>query len=183
MQGWVLSLSLGASCHFFYHQKLEDDPFHVTLNSGDLILFNGGKLFHGVTEIVTSRTEGMSNTDARGIPILPDFWSYCHESDILPRNYMRMNVQFRDQKFMRNFERLAKNDGHRNLDARTPSSRQDCHIGQHSDGKQASVMSAFDRDMKAAMAASLRTLKPFAVSDAVGVDDTRADFSDSEWEG
>lgn len=53
VKGQVLGLTLGQSTmfHFSPTQK-EKDRTEVLLESGDLILFDGGKLWHGVDKII-----------------------------------------------------------------------------------------------------------------------------------
>ncbi len=52
--GWVLLLSLGDSCDFFYGAWDESEPGYQTirLESGDCVFMNGQTLPHGVANIV-----------------------------------------------------------------------------------------------------------------------------------
>jgi alkylated DNA repair dioxygenase AlkB len=77
--GWVLGLSMGESCDFFFSKTQEGGRQTVKLESGDLILFNGQTLFHGVSKI----HEGSA----------PAFWS---TKNGIPANVGRINLQYRD---------------------------------------------------------------------------------------
>ena len=51
---WVLSISLGANAHFTYHHPNEKEGYHSTVESGDVLLFNGAYLHHGVKVLENS---------------------------------------------------------------------------------------------------------------------------------
>ena len=54
---WVLSISLGASALFTYYHPKDDGKLHgttVIMESGDVLLFNGAYLYHGVSVIQNS---------------------------------------------------------------------------------------------------------------------------------
>lgn len=48
---WVVSLSLGESCKFAWGDTKTKLPHCTDLSSGDLILINGGKVFHTVAKV------------------------------------------------------------------------------------------------------------------------------------
>jgi 2OG-Fe(II) oxygenase superfamily len=84
MMGWVLSMTIGQSCDFFFGPHWEEDhkeTVHVRLNSGDLILVNGQKLHHGVSKLLD------------GDGTLPSFWE---TSESIPTKWKRFNLQMRD---------------------------------------------------------------------------------------
>ena len=76
--GWVLLVSLGDSCVFKYSERIDSPQIELKIDSGDIILFNGKKLFHGVERIIPGTA--------------PKWWNNCGE------NYgmARFNIQFRD---------------------------------------------------------------------------------------
>jgi alkylated DNA repair dioxygenase AlkB len=77
--GWVLGLSMGDSCDFFFSKTLEGGRHTVRLDSGDLILFNGQTLFHGVTKIHAGTAPAFFKT-----------------KNGIPANVSRINLQYRD---------------------------------------------------------------------------------------
>ena len=83
--GWVLLVSLGDSCVFKYSETIKSPPIELKIDSGDIILFNGQKLFHGVERIIPGTA--------------PKWWSNSGET----YGMARFNIQFRDST---NFNRF-----------------------------------------------------------------------------
>jgi len=80
--GWVLSVSIGNSVLFTISDSQNSkDKITIQLDSGDVILFNGGKIWHAVDKVITNTA--------------PKFW----ESNVIDTHgYARFNLQFRDPK-------------------------------------------------------------------------------------
>jgi len=78
-KGWVLSVSIGDSADFFYSIGLEGSRTEVRLESGDVIIFNGGQLHHGISKIHANSA--------------PSFWN-SHGISVYEMS--RLNLQFRD---------------------------------------------------------------------------------------
>eukprot|EP01117_Protostelium_nocturnum_P000428 TRINITY_DN10494_c0_g1_i1.p1 TRINITY_DN10494_c0_g1~~TRINITY_DN10494_c0_g1_i1.p1 ORF type:complete len:321 (+),score=111.94 TRINITY_DN10494_c0_g1_i1:20-982(+) len=79
VQGCVMGLSVGDSVifHFALTNK-EQDRHKVRLDSGDIIIFAGGKLWHGIDEVIAGTA--------------PKFWRDMKER----KGMARFNLQFRD---------------------------------------------------------------------------------------
>jgi len=83
--GWVLSLSIGQSCTFFFGTNWEidhEDTRMVELHSGDAIMLNGQVLHHGVCNLVSDSS--------------PPFWIEAQRDKVIPEHWMRFNLQIRD---------------------------------------------------------------------------------------
>jgi len=74
--GWVLSISIGNSADFFFSTTMAGEKVNIRLDSGDAIIFNGQKLFHGVEKIYPQSA--------------PNWWREGEYKDC------RYNLQFRD---------------------------------------------------------------------------------------
>ncbi len=51
-KGWAVSISIGHSCIFYYSLGKFGKKIYVQLNSGDILVFNGGLLHHGVHQLL-----------------------------------------------------------------------------------------------------------------------------------
>jgi len=76
---WVVSLSIGCACDFTVGATKNKPSDTVRLNSGDVAIFNGGKVFHEVTKI---------HADTE-----PSFWKL---KEVETYGFARCNVQLRD---------------------------------------------------------------------------------------
>jgi len=74
---WVASISFGDSCEFAFGSR--DLSQKVRLNSGDVIIFNGGKVYHAVKEIYPNSA--------------PEFWT---SGAVKTFGLSRCNIQCRD---------------------------------------------------------------------------------------
>jgi alkylated DNA repair dioxygenase AlkB len=95
--GWVISMSIGAACEFFFSPKAESGSLqtHIVLNSGDVIIFNGRKLFHGVSKVFSDQIPDLW---VQEWPQIIQFKSCEEEEDNKEEQksqYIRLNVQFR----------------------------------------------------------------------------------------
>jgi alkylated DNA repair dioxygenase AlkB len=77
--GWVLLVSIGDSCVFKYSETQNSSQIELKIDSGDIILFNGQKLFHGVERIIPNTA--------------PKWWKNSETYGMA-----RFNIQFRDSK-------------------------------------------------------------------------------------
>lgn len=77
-QGWVVSLSVGAHCDFWYESGKK--KHRVRIESGDLMVFAGYRLMHGV--------------DAVGEQV-PEFWKVLQAKRVVPVQFARYCLQFR----------------------------------------------------------------------------------------
>jgi len=80
-KGWVLSISIGHAAKFFYSEKYQGEKTFVQLDSGDVLLFNGGQLYHGIEEIIPNSA--------------PAFWT-SPQCGMSVYDMGRFNLQFRD---------------------------------------------------------------------------------------
>ena len=90
---WTFAISIGSAANFFYDEPTDTGTntgtirHFLKLNSGDGCLFNGGKLFHGISEIFPSD--------------VPSWW----KSTEFGKLGSRFNLQFRDLNKARNIYR------------------------------------------------------------------------------
>jgi len=80
--GWVLSVSIGDSALFFYSLENGKERTEIKIDSGDVVIFNGQKLFHGIDKIYPNTA--------------PKFWK-----EIKDKSGDRFNLQFRDPSYLR----------------------------------------------------------------------------------
>jgi hypothetical protein len=76
---WVMSLTLGASCDFGFRSDRKTTQTTLRINSGDVVIFNGGKVYHSV-DMILKGTE-------------PEWFK---KTRIAEKGYARLNVQCRD---------------------------------------------------------------------------------------
>lgn len=50
-RGWALAISIGEAATFFVCETERGERIRMRVNSGDAVIFKGGKLYHGVEEI------------------------------------------------------------------------------------------------------------------------------------
>merc|ERR1712173_498934 len=50
-QGWVVSISVGADCDFWYQHDNDEKKNKVMIESGDVMVFPGYRLMHGVDAV------------------------------------------------------------------------------------------------------------------------------------
>ncbi len=80
-QGWVVSISVGSDCDFWYKNGVDDERKHrVNIESGDVMVFPGYRLMHGV--------------DAVGEGV-PRFWKLLQAEHVVPVQFSRYCLQFR----------------------------------------------------------------------------------------
>jgi len=77
--GWVLSVSIGNSVLFTISDSNKGEEISIQLDSGDIVLFNGTKVWHSVKKV-------FPNTS-------PKFWK---TSAVNNYGFSRFNLQFRD---------------------------------------------------------------------------------------
>jgi len=77
--GWVVSISVGDACEFQWGPDKRTVAHSARLNSGDVIIFNGGKVYHSVKTIYANTA--------------PDFW---RSGEIETYGHARLNIQMRD---------------------------------------------------------------------------------------
>jgi len=81
--GWVLGLTIGDSILFSFGTATKgshnDGQMQVRLDSGDIILFNGQKLFHSVDKVIPDTA--------------PGFWI---DKTVDTKGFARFNLQFRE---------------------------------------------------------------------------------------
>jgi hypothetical protein len=70
---------MGESCDFFFSQTIEGGRHTVRLQSGDMILFNGQVLFHGVSKIYSGSAP-----------------KWFNKENGIPAHVARINLQYRD---------------------------------------------------------------------------------------
>jgi len=75
---WVVSISIGDACDFAWGAKRKQDNI-TRLSSGDIIVFNGGKVYHAVKMIHANSA--------------PEFW---RSGEIETYGNARCNIQMRD---------------------------------------------------------------------------------------
>ena len=91
-QGWVMTISIGESAKFFWTPTWEGKReylqvlflislAYLKVESGDVVIFNGGQLYHGVDEIIPNTA--------------PAFWKKP-ECPVAIFDMGRFSLQFRD---------------------------------------------------------------------------------------
>lgn len=78
----MLSVSIGESADFFYALTEHGQRHRVVIESGDIVIFNGGQLWHGV-ERVHSGTA-------------PALWTSGSDNPLAVTGMSRLVLQFRD---------------------------------------------------------------------------------------
>eukprot|EP01084_Bolivina_argentea_P278998 476902_1 len=87
-QGWIVSISVGAICDFWFSDQKKMDKqntddknkHHIHIESGDVMVFPGYRLMHGV-----------DNVDEN----VPRFWKLLQAKGVIPLQYARYCLQFR----------------------------------------------------------------------------------------
>eukprot|EP01084_Bolivina_argentea_P097999 176158_1 len=82
-QGWIVSISVGATCDFWFCDHKNDNDkrkYHLNIESGDVMVFPGYRLMHGV-----------DNVDQN----VPGFWKILQETHVIPLQFARYCLQFR----------------------------------------------------------------------------------------
>eukprot|EP01083_Nonionella_stella_P047860 128111_1 len=87
-KGWVVAVSVGCSAIFFYSSGRFGERSYIRLDSGDAVVFNGGQLHHGVSEILPETFEHSC---------VPEWWEGALAECGFP-GYGRLNLQFRDSR-------------------------------------------------------------------------------------
>jgi len=82
-QGWIISISIGATCDFWFtdpKNKNDKRKHHINIQSGDVMVFPGYRLLHGV-----------DNVDKN----VPRFWKLLQAKRVIPVQFARYCLQFR----------------------------------------------------------------------------------------
>merc|ERR1712129_439183 len=83
-QGWIVSISVGAMCNFWYanQEKMKNkmDKHRINIQSGDVMVFPGYRLMHGVDSVEQN---------------VPKFWTELHQKQVVPKQFVRYCLQFR----------------------------------------------------------------------------------------
>ena len=78
-QGWIVSLSIGASAHFWYSAD-QIKKHRINIRSGDVLVFPGYRLMHGIDSVDQNA---------------PKFWKEMQAKRIVPQQFARYCLQFR----------------------------------------------------------------------------------------
>eukprot|EP01083_Nonionella_stella_P041626 112795_1 len=82
-QGWIVSISMGATCDFWFQDpknKKDKNKYHVNIESGDVMIFPGYRLMHGVDDVQQT---------------VPPFWQRLQTNHRIPLPFVRYCLQFR----------------------------------------------------------------------------------------
>jgi len=83
--GWVMGISIGSSATFFFSEKSSQQRTEIQLESGDVIVYHGTRLLHGIASIVPDS--------------YPSFWKEELKSGGLGDiDVQRLVLQFRDTR-------------------------------------------------------------------------------------
>jgi hypothetical protein len=82
-KGWVISVSLGCSAVFRYGLFQDRCTNTEILRSGDVAVFNGGEVYHGISNVSSGTA--------------PPFWTDPQE-EVSRYDFARIVLQFRDRK-------------------------------------------------------------------------------------
>ena len=95
--GWVISISVGASCEFFFSPKADGSSrSQIMLNSGDVVIFNGRRLFHGVGKVLTESVPKIWQEEWINHPSFASDEAKEESDEGRRRQFIRLNVQFRN---------------------------------------------------------------------------------------
>jgi len=77
---WVVSISFGAACDFTFGALRSDMKHTIKIGSGDVVVFNGGKVFHSIPKIHPEEA--------------PKYWK---QREVETFGLARCNIQLRDR--------------------------------------------------------------------------------------
>ena len=90
-QGWIVSISIGATCDFWFYDQNDKDnkqknnkqknkKHHINIESGDIMIFPGYRLMHGVDTVQQNA---------------PRFWKILQAKRVIPLQFVRYCLQYR----------------------------------------------------------------------------------------